>query len=547
MLNQKSYASLAAWTPVHIGLEDRNFSAINISSVDPNLFLIASDTNLYRSLDRGKTWKQIFRLAKSETVIHKIALHPFNVNYVYLLTSDGLYISTDQGINWFPSYIEFKAENRSVLSIAFHPRDRSQILLGTISGLYISRDWGKTWERIFAELSDQEIRDLGFHPHAKNMAYAVTARTVYGLDLRLRQAVKLFETSIVNNETNIETVEGDETSGTTGLKNIAMDDLGYFLFTAGDTGLYQSIDKGFSWKSIGPAGGSLREITGLLVSPFDDSLFIASGNGVFTFFPGDSEFQELYSGLPTQRIQGLAVSIDSEEELFCLTSQGLYKLTPVSSFAPTEVVLAPTGQEVFEKFSAWVSAEPSITEIQHMAVKYSDTGNGKIKHWQSQSRLSALLPEFSIDAGWSADKNIDVDRGSTTEKDTFILGPDNSGFEWGLGFDWDLKRFIWSSDQTSIDSREKLMVELRESLLREVTRLYFERRRLQMELIAAQSAQNQDFVSLGETSNRVSELAAQIDALTGQYLANRWQAPEYYIPQSDSRSQEIRVDQTRSL
>ena len=207
MLNQKSYASLAAWTPVPIGLEERSFSAINISSVDPNLFLIASDTNLYRSLDRGKTWKQIFRLGKSETTIHKIALHPFNVNYLYLLTSDGLYLSSDQGINWFPSYIEFETENKDVLSITFHPRDRSQILLGTASGLYISHDWGKTWERIFAELSDQEIRDLGFHPHVKNLAYAVAANAIYRLDLSLRQATKLFETSIVNSETNIETAE----------------------------------------------------------------------------------------------------------------------------------------------------------------------------------------------------------------------------------------------------------------------------------------------------------------------------------------------------
>jgi len=50
-----------------------------------------------------------------------------------------------------------------------------------------------------------------------------------------------------------------------------------------------------------------------------------------------------------------------------------------------------------------------------------------------------------------------------------------------VGASWHLSDFIWSSNQTSIDSREKLMVELRNDLAAEANRIYFERRRLQME------------------------------------------------------------------
>ena len=41
---------------------------------------------------------------------------------------------------------------------------------------------------------------------------------------------------------------------------------------------------------------------------------------------------------------------------------------------------------------------------------------------------------------------------------------------------------IFSTEQTSIDVRSRLMVQLRDDILDEVTRLYFERRRLQLEL-----------------------------------------------------------------
>ena len=74
---------------------------------------------------------------------------------------------------------------------------------------------------------------------------------------------------------------------------------------------------------------------------------------------------------------------------------------------------------------------------------------------------------------------------------------------------WDLADLVWSSDQTSIDSRSKLMVELREDILAQVTRLYFERRRLQMDLAAGSAVDTVDM------RLRIDELTALLDAYTG--------------------------------
>ena len=77
---------------------------------------------------------------------------------------------------------------------------------------------------------------------------------------------------------------------------------------------------------------------------------------------------------------------------------------------------------------------------------------------------------------------------------------------------------IWNSDQTSIDTRSKLMVELRDDIMNEITRTYFERRRLQIEMVT--SSPNDLKVSL-EKELRLQELTADIDALTGGYFSNQ--------------------------
>ena len=76
---------------------------------------------------------------------------------------------------------------------------------------------------------------------------------------------------------------------------------------------------------------------------------------------------------------------------------------------------------------------------------------------------------------------------------------------------WDLGDLIWNPDQTSIDSRSKLMVELRDDILDQITRLYFERRRLQMELMTPPAEPQSKL----DKEMRVEELTALIDALTG--------------------------------
>ena len=62
------------------------------------------------------------------------------------------------------------------------------------------------------------------------------------------------------------------------------------------------------------------------------------------------------------------------------------------------------------------------------------------------------------------------------------------------------------------------MVQLRDDVLDEVTRLYFERRKLQIELMTSPP---KEINAKLEKILRLQELTAGVDALTGGYLSKR--------------------------
>ncbi|MFC1808445.1 hypothetical protein ACFL0T_08810, partial [Candidatus Omnitrophota bacterium] len=102
--------------------------------------------------------------------------------------------------------------------------------------------------------------------------------------------------------------------------------------------------------------------------------------------------------------------------------------------------------------------------------------------------------------------------------DIYITGPDESKTNYDLNLTWDLGELIWNDDQTSIDVRSRLMVQLRNDILDDITKLYFERRRLQLELAKTERA---DYEKIVMKELRLNELTANIDALTGGYLSRR--------------------------
>jgi hypothetical protein len=201
-----------------------------------------------------------------------------------------------------------------------------------------------------------------------------------------------------------------------------------------------------------------------------------------------------------------SLSKDKGGIIWVATGNGLYKSTLKSDSLLAKVLGFPKKDE--ENILNIFDHEPSIAEVQNKAIQYAEVHPEKIQTWRKQAKIKNLLPELSVDY----DKTVNYDSGA----DRYYVGP----YDWGLSLKWDLGDLIWNPSQTSIDVRSKLMVQLRDDIMNEITRTYFERRRLQIETYLSPP---RDIKQILEKDLRIQELTADLDALTGGYFSAQFE------------------------
>ncbi len=186
----------------------------------------------------------------------------------------------------------------------------------------------------------------------------------------------------------------------------------------------------------------------------------------------------------------------------CLWLTGLlfWGLTPALNAAQAGI----TPEDIAEHFQN----EPSIEEIQEAAIEYAEVQPEKIASWRKKVAVKALLPELSVDY----DKTIYGTAGSTSYDPTAFVGP----YDWGVSLKWDLGDVVWNPSQTSIDVRSRLMVKLRNDIMEDVNKLYFKRRKIQLELLLDPPQNTNKRL---EKELQIEELTGGIDGLTGGYLS----------------------------
>lgn len=112
-------------------------------------------------------------------------------------------------------------------------------------------------------------------------------------------------------------------------------------------------------------------------------------------------------------------------------------------------------QDILKRFEG----EPAIRDVQNAAIEYAEVHPDKIKEWRDAARKKALLPNVSVGLDRYVTDYWHWDSG--TNPDTLQKGKD--AVAWDITMTWDMGELIWNSDQTSIDTRSKLMVQLRRS------------------------------------------------------------------------------------
>ena len=148
-------------------------------------------------------------------------------------------------------------------------------------------------------------------------------------------------------------------------------------------------------------------------------------------------------------------------------------------------------------------------------MKFCDVSPEKIKNWQRDSKLKALVPKVSCGLDNHQSTNSTIYTSAT--KNYVAVGPDDFYKSVDVSVSWDISGLIWSDDQTNIDVRSRLNTQLRNDILDDLRRAYYERKRLQFDLITVPP---KDMRSRFERELRIQELTQAIDDLTGNYLSD---------------------------
>jgi len=476
-----------AWEQIS-GIKDSVILDVNMTEEAVYAF---SEKRLYRSDDEGKTWRVLFTARGGSNAINFVGLSDQGT---FVCTDKGVYRSSASRTNWERIFKGVGESENSALHVAFS--QEKEIYLGTRGGLFVSSDGAATWHKDVGVVGNESVKWITF---LNRLVFIATNRGVYkNLDGGWK---RIFVTE--SEETDYDSDETDEaTSAIRPVNSILVGERSIYLAT--DSGIFISEDEGGTWKEFSSDSLLSEKVKRLAIG---DALYAATDRGVFIFDDKDKNWNALYKGMDADKAKSL--TIDEKGKVWVATNKGLYRSSEELSLDSLRKANSEENQvlRLFEN-------EPGIREVQEIAVKYAEVHPDKINDWRKRAEKKALLPNLSVGLDryvtdyyhWDAGQNPDV-----MQKGDDVVS-------WDVTMTWNLGELIWNDDQTSIDTRSRLMVQLRDDILDEITRTYFERRRLQIEGYLSPPG---DLKLKLEKGLRVQELTADLDALTGGYFSKR--------------------------
>jgi len=502
------FASELVWED--IGRGNLNLETVLVDPNNPRIIYIGSDKGILKSEDAGATWRNIFSVGGTNKEIIFLLFASGGSNSLYAATGNGLYFSHNQGRNW--SRI-FKGKNyfeNECTTLAVLP---SSLYLGTKAGLFVSSDKGRSWHKETGQIGKTSILAIAYSLKEPNSIYVASVDGVFMSKDSGQSWERIFVTHPVEDGNDIEetTEDRDEQERYSNIRYITIDpnNLNY-LYLATSAGVYKSQDEGKTWESLPDYGLLDREVKFLLVSP-ESVIYAITKAGIFRY--EQQRWYELSLGLVAQDISSLY--LDRQGRLYAACDKGLFR-TSEESYSNNGKTNA---------IDLYLKDEPQISKVQQAAIKYAEVEPEKIMRWRKQAARRAWLPKITVDMDRDMDRTTSNSIWGTYSSNgipgRYFVGPDDitkyNNKNWGVSLTWELGDLIFSDDQTNIDVRSKLMVQLRDDILDEVTKLYFERIRIKIEL---DGLSIEDRKKRFEKELRLQELTSYLDGLTGGYFSN---------------------------
>ncbi len=202
--------------------------------------------------------------------------------------------------------------------------------------------------------------------------------------------------------------------------------------------------------------------------------------------------------------------------------------TAIPDTTPLPPTPTPTPEPSVEEVMALFESEPSIRDVQLAAVRFAEIDAYQFEMWRRKVKEQGLWPDsvqFTITH--KTDDDRDYTRASTVSLvgGTAYVGPDRETWRYKTDYDftyqlrvrWSLQDYCFNSDMLRVSTETERQVRFRQRVIEDITRLYYDRRRLQVELALQPDVQTMAQV---RRQLQLEELTAAIDGMTGGYFSD---------------------------
>jgi len=445
---------------------------------EENKFLFSLNNTLYKSLDRGENWDIWNVWGPHENIIGFVSIE----KKVFVTTSRGVYFNTRE--EWKKLWGISSGEIQTFL---YDPEKKYDFYLGTNQGLkQYSLSEHKTYS--LAQGNKYNVKDI-LH-HKGYLIFSTESEIYKSLDLG-KTWVKFFKKTISEGQKSLE--EGIKKINAR--KIVLVIYKGKLLAWAKDELIY--FDRLRFFSSFSRRG--LPEEIAIYKFFAQESLLALTDRGLFIFREDLRRWDPYRNKFMETKV--LAACWYSEQFIAVVTDKGLFVR---DSFLDESL---RSGMGSYEH-------EPSIQEVQEKAISYNQVSNEKLESWKKLMYQRAWFPDVSFNYSKRLDETYEI---YTSSKISYSVdGPSDRTSTWAIRLSWKLGDILFNSDEFSMDTRSKLMVQLREDILEQVTRFYFERRRFQMEL-----NYKDDLKWKRDRLLKIQELTAYLDAYTGGWFSKQ--------------------------
>lgn len=477
---------------------------------------LATKYEVFRACAGQGKWDAVFALPPGE---NEITCLGGSARTVFAGTRRGLYRTDDFGRTWRVVFKAIIPEKNEVWCIETGSLGNGMVLIGTGRGVFESRDAGESWRDASGALKAQAVRCVAragsaLYACAENGLYRKASDAVAWERVYIRSVP---ETDANEPDTDEQAPEPDEADDAGRVRRVTcIAAQGACLYVGLDTGILRSDDGGRSWSAF-PCQGLAGIVNCIRPSSVPQRVYCATTRGAFLFDPQGAEgkgagWRELYKGTDkVLDVRALVSGDEKESYMWAMANRGLYRL----EWRPADAGPKQDVEARERTYRIVCDNEPTLRALQRAAMKFADVEPEKIRDWHTQSRLKALVPKISIGVDHGTSTNAELYTSATTRY--VFEGPADLDDGWDVSVSWELGDLIWSSDQTSIDVRSRLTTQLRNDILDDLRRIYFERKRLRYEMMVMPP---QDPRLAFEKELRIQELTQALDDISGNYFSD---------------------------